>query len=294
MSIDFPNLGIHLGYVIKTIQIFSFQIAMYGITMATGILCGLLVASWTAKKTGQNPDDYTNIALLGIVLGLIGARTYYVVFSWDYYSQHLNEILDFRGGGLALYGSLIGAILAVLIYCSRKKLNIWLVLDTACLGMVTGQIIGRWGNFFNREAFGDYTNNLLAMRLPLSAVRADEVTDLMMQHAAEIDGVTYIQVHPTFLYESLWNLGVLAILMTLTLRGMKRFHGEIFLFYLLLYGIGRFWIEGLRTDQLHFPGTQIAVSQVLAAVLAISSAILILVLRRRKTAGRPEKTSQHE
>ncbi len=281
MSIDFPNLGIHLSYVIKTINIFSLQIAMYGITMALGILSGLLVASWTAKKTGQDPDDYTNIALLGIVLGLLGARAYYVIFSWDYYSRHPGEILDFRGGGLALYGSLIGAFLAVLIYCKRKKLSIPLILDTACLGMVTGQIIGRWGNFFNREAFGEYTDNLLAMRLPVSAVRADEVTDLMWEHAEVIGTETYIQVHPTFLYESLWNLGVLVILMTITLRKMKKFDGEIFLMYLLLYGIGRFWIEGLRTDQLHFPGTQIAVSQVLAAVLAVSSVILIVVFRSR-------------
>ena len=281
MSIDFPNLGIHLPYVIKSFSVFGYEIALYGITMALGILAGLYVAMWMAKKTGQNPDDYVNIALLGIVLGLLGARTYYVVFSWDYYKDHLNEILDFRGGGLALYGSLIGAVLAVLIYCGVKKLKIPLILDTACLGMVTGQVVGRWGNFFNREAFGEYTNNLLAMRLPLDAVRATEVTEQMREHAQVIDGVTYIQVHPTFLYESLWNLAVLIVLVIITLRHLKRFHGEIFLGYLMLYGIGRFWIEGLRTDQLWFWGTQIAVSQVLAAILAVCSAVLILLFRSR-------------
>ena len=281
MSIDFPNLGIHLPYVIKSFSVFGYEIALYGITMALGILAGLYVAMWMAKKTGQNPDDYVNIALLGIVLGLLGARTYYVVFSWDYYKDHLNEILDFRGGGLALYGSLIGAVLAVLIYCRVKKLKIPLILDTACLGMVTGQVVGRWGNFFNREAFGEYTNNLLAMRLPLDAVRATEVTEQMREHAQVIDGVTYIQVHPTFLYESLWNLAVLIVLVFITLKHLKRFHGEIFLGYLMLYGIGRFWIEGLRTDQLRFWGTQIAVSQVLAAILAVCSAVLILLIRSR-------------
>ena len=281
MSIDFPNLGIHLPYVIKSFSVFGYEIALYGITMALGILAGLYVAMWMAKKTGQNPDDYVNIALLGIVLGLLGARTYYVVFSWDYYKDHLNEILDFRGGGLALYGSLIGAVLAVLIYCGVKKLKIPLILDTACLGMVTGQVVGRWGNFFNREAFGEYTNNLLAMRLPLDAVRATEVTEQMREHAQVIDGVTYIQVHPTFLYESLWNLAVLIVLVFITLKHLKRFHGEIFLGYLMLYGIGRFWIEGLRTDQLRFWGTQIAVSQVLAAILAVCSAVLILLFRSR-------------
>ena len=281
MSIDFPNLGIHLPYVIKSFSVFGYEIALYGITMALGILAGLYVATWMAKKTGQNPDDYVNIALLGIVLGLLGARTYYVVFSWDYYKDHLNEILDFRGGGLALYGSLIGAVLAVLIYCGVKKLKIPLILDTACLGMVTGQVVGRWGNFFNREAFGGYTNNLLAMRLPIDAVRATEVTQQMKEHAQVIDGVTYIQVHPTFLYESLWNLAVLILLVIITLKHLKRFHGEIFLGYLMLYGIGRFWIEGLRTDQLRFWGTQIAVSQVLAAILAVCSAVLILLFRSR-------------
>ena len=281
-SIAFPHLGIYLDHVIRTIPVFSFEIALYGITMAIAILAGLLMASWVAKKTGQNPDDYTNIALLGIVLGLIGARTYYVLFSWGYYSRHPGEILDLRGGGLALYGSLIGAIAAVLIYCARRHLRIRLVLDTACLGMVTGQIIGRWGNFFNREAFGEYTDSLFAMRLPLPDVRADEVTQLMHEHEQVIDGITYIQVHPTFLYESLWNLGVLLILLAVTLKGIKKFDGEIFLGYLLLYGTGRFWIEALRTDQLLIPGTQIAVSQVLSAVLAVTAAVLILVIRMKK------------
>ena len=279
-SIEFPHLGIHLNHVIQTIHIFSFPVAVYGITMALGILSGLFMASWVAKKTGQDPEDYTNIALLGIVLGLLGARTYYVVFSWDYYRLHPGEILDFRGGGLALFGSLIGAVAAVLIYCHRKHLRIPLVLDTACTGMVTGQIIGRWGNFFNREAFGEYTDNLFAMRLPVSDVRADEVTALMREHQQTIDGTVYIQVHPAFLYESLWNLGVLIILLVMTLKGTKRRDGEIFLWYLLLYGIGRFWIEGLRTDQLLIPGTQVAVSQVLAASLAAVAAVLIIIIRK--------------
>ena len=279
-SIEFPHLGIHLNHVIQTIHVFSFPVAVYGITMALGILSGLFMASWVAKKTGQDPEDYTNIALLGIVLGLLGARTYYVVFSWDYYRLHPGEILDFRGGGLALFGSLIGAVAAVLIYCHRKHLRIPLVLDTACTGMVTGQIIGRWGNFFNREAFGEYTDNLFAMRLPVSDVRADEVTALMREHQQTIDGTVYIQVHPTFLYESLWNLGVLIILLVMTLKGTKRRDGEIFLWYLLLYGIGRFWIEGLRTDQLLIPGTQVAVSQVLAALLAAVAAVLIIIIRK--------------
>lgn len=282
MSIDFPNLGIFLSYVPRSFSVFGYEIALYGVTMALGILGGLAVATFAAKKTGQDPDDYVNIALLGIVLGLLGARIYYVAFSWSYYREHPAEILNLHGGGLALYGSLIGAIAAVLIYCRVKKLRIPLVLDTACLGMVTGQVIGRWGNFFNREAFGGYTNALTAMRLPLDAVRADEVTEAMREHAQVTGSETFIQVHPTFLYESLWNLGVLLILLFLTLKKKKKFDGEIFLGYLLLYGIGRFWVEGLRTDQLLIPGTSIAVSQALSLVLACGAAVLIPVLRTRR------------
>ena len=282
MSIDFPNLGIFLSYVPRSFSVFGYEVALYGVTMALGILGGLAVATFAAKKTGQDPDDYVNIALLGIVLGLLGARIYYVAFSWSYYREHPGEILNLHGGGLALYGSLIGAIAAVLIYCRVKKLRIPLVLDTACLGMVSGQVIGRWGNFFNREAFGGYTNALTAMRLPLDAVRADEVTEAMRSHEQVIGSETFIQVHPTFLYESLWNLGVLLILLFLTLKKKKKFDGEIFLGYLLLYGIGRFWVEGLRTDQLLIPGTSIAVSQALSLVLACGAAVLIPVLRTRR------------
>ena len=146
-----------------------------------------------------------------------------------------------------------------------------------------GQLIGRWGNFFNREAFGGYTNGLLAMRLPLDAVRSSEVTEEMMANAVTADGITYIQVHPTFLYESLWNMGVLIILLIVTLKGIRKFNGEVFLLYLLLYGLGRLWIEGLRTDQLVLPGAGIPVSQLLSGLLVVLSVILILLFRRRRT-----------
>ena len=151
--------------------------------------------------------------------------------------------------------------------------------DTAGLGLILGQIIGRWGNFFNREAFGEYTDNLLAMRLPLDAVRSSDVTELMREHMEVIDGISYIQVHPTFLYESLWNLAVLVGL--LLWRKHKKFQGEIFLLYLFGYGVGRFWIEGLRTDQLLIPGMKLPVSQVLAVVLVVVSTFTIVLLRKK-------------
>lgn len=162
--------------------------------------------------------------------------------------------------------------------------------DTACVGLVLGQIIGRWGNFFNREAFGGYTNGLFAMQLPLNAVRSSDVTQEMMEHLQTIDGVQYIQVHPTFLYENIWNIGVLLLLLLFTKH--KKFDGEIFLLYLAGYGIGRFWIEGLRTDQLLLPGIKLPVSQVLSAVVAIVSIAVILIQRKDARQKKPCKSTE--
>ena len=290
-DIAFPHLGIYLNHVIKTITLpGGFTVAMYGITMALSMLAGLCLAMRVAKKTGQNPDEYLNFALIGIVAALLGARIYYVAFTWDYYSRHPLEILNFRGGGLALYGSVIAGVLTIVIYARVRGLSLPLMLDTASTGMVLGQIIGRWGNFFNREAFGQYSDGLFAMRLPVDAVRADEITELMKQHAYTVNRVTYIQVHPTFLYESLWNVGVLTVLLLVTFSGKKRFHGEIFLLYLLLYSAGRAWIEGLRTDQLRFAHTSIAVSQLLACILVIVSGVSLMVLSRREKSSRGRKS----
>ena len=270
-DIAFPHLGIYLNHVIKTITLpGGFTVAMYGITMALSMLAGLCLAMRVAKKTGQNPDEYLNFALIGIVTALLGARIYYVVFTWDYYSRHPLEILNFRGGGLALYGSVIAGVLTIIIYARVRKLSLPLMLDTASTGMVLGQIIGRWGNFFNREAFGQYSDGLFAMRLPVDAVRADEITELMKQHAYTVNGVAYIQVHPTFLYESLWNVGVLTVLLLVTFSGKKRFHGEIFL--------------------LRFAHTSIAVSQLLACILVIVSGVSLMVLSRREKSSRGRKS----
>ena len=151
-------------------------------------------------------------------------------------------------------------------------------------------MIGRWGNFFNREAFGDYTDNLLAMRIPLDAVRSSDVSENIREHIDVIDGVSYIQVHPTFLYESLWCLMVLVIL--LLYRTHKKFNGELFLMYLAGYGAGRVWIEGLRTDQLWFPGTEIPVSQVLAGVLVVVAVVLIVCGRRGLVPKKKQKKTE--
>lgn len=279
-SISFPNLGIYLENVGKSIELFGLEIAFYGIIIGCGVMAGIVMAAMEAKRTGQNPDTYYDLALYAVVLSVIGARIYYVIFSWDQYKHDLLSIFNIRQGGLAIYGGVIAAVITVFVYGRVKKISFAKLADTAVLGLILGQIIGRWGNFFNREAFGEYTNNLFAMRLPLDAVRSSDVTELMMEHVEMLEGTAYIQVHPTFLYESLWNLGVLLFL--LWWRKHKKFEGEVFLLYLFGYGVGRFWIEGLRTDQLLIPGVGLPVSQVLAAVLVVVSAVTILILRRKK------------
>ena len=272
--IEFPNLGIFLANVGDHITVFGFDIAFYGIIIGCGIMAGILIAAAEAKRTGQDPEVYYDLSVYAVIFSIIGARIYYVVFSWDMYKDDLKSILNLRQGGLAIYGGVIAAVITVIIFARVKKISATLLFDTACLGLVAGQMIGRWGNFFNREAFGEYTDNLFAMRLPTDAVRNADITELMREHMETVKGVSYIQVHPTFLYESVWCLMVLVIL--LLYRRHKKFEGEVFLLYLFGYGAGRVWIEGLRTDQLIFPGTQIAVSQFLAGTLVVVSAGLII------------------
>ncbi|HIR75629.1 MAG TPA: prolipoprotein diacylglyceryl transferase [Candidatus Choladousia intestinipullorum] len=276
-TIRFPHLGITLEHVIKSFQIGGLEIACYGVVLAAAMVTGLLLVMKVADVTGQKSDDYFDLGIIAIIVSVICARIYYVIFSWDYYSKNLSEIFNIRQGGLAIYGGVIGGVATVLIFCKVRKLPFQTALDTAVLGLVWGQMAGRWGNFFNREAFGDYTDGLLAMQLPVSDVRAHEITEKMREHIQVIDGIEYIQVHPTFLYESFWNLGVLLILLFVTFRIRKRFQGMVFLLYLLLYGTGRFWIEGLRTDQLLLPGSDTAVSQVLSLILVVTALILLAV-----------------
>ncbi len=287
-TINFPHLGIYLDHVGKSISVFGFEIAYYGIIMGSSILLGLYLAEREAKRTGQNPDTYTDLVIYAIIFSIICARVYYVIFSWDSYKDDLLRIFNLRQGGIAIYGAIIGAVSTVYVYSRVKRQSFLQMVDTACIGLVAGQILGRFGNFFNREAFGGYTDGLLAMQLPVSAVRAHEITDEMWANVQVIGGEQFIQVHPTFLYEALWNLGVICFLYWYRTR--KRFQGELFLTYLLAYGLGRVWIEGLRTDQLQIGSTGIPVSQLLAGVLILFSLIMIFLGRKnnmsREDSGR--------
>ncbi|MCM1188005.1 MAG: prolipoprotein diacylglyceryl transferase [bacterium] len=286
-DIAFPNLGIYLKNVPESFSVFGFRIAFYGLIIGIGVMAGLLMAAHVAKKTNQNPDDYWDFAIWAVLFSVIGARIYYVLFSWEDYRDNLLDIFKLRNGGMAIYGGVIAAFITLFIWCRIKKKNPFLVGDTCMPGLILGQAIGRWGNFMNREVFGDYYNGLLSMQIPVSDVRdRSDITEKIASHIPE--GANYINVHPTFLYESVWNLLVLALL--LIYRKHKRFDGELCLLYLGGYGLGRFFIEGIRTDTLFIPGTALPVSQVLALVMLLFALITDIAVRiRLKNRQKAEK-----
>ncbi len=282
--IFFPHLGLFFEHVGKSLRIGGFSIAYYGIAIALGMLLGIFALCKRAEATGQKADDYIDISVITMVFAIIGARVYYVVFSWSAYKDNMLSVFNIREGGLAIYGGLIGGVITIVVLSKIKKIPPAVILDTCIIGVPIGQILGRWGNFFNREAFGGYTDSLFAMQLPVSEVRQNEITKAMWDHVAEIGGAQFIQVHPTFLYESLWSC--LVLIMLFLMRNRTKKSGELFLLYVIGYGTGRFFIEQLRTDQLLIPGTSFPVS--VAVSLAAVSVSLMLLIRGRTD---PERTS---
>ena len=233
--------------------LFGVDIMWYGILMATGMVLGVFIALREAKRLNIKEDDILNLAIIAIPCGLIGARAYYVIFNWSYYSGNIAEILNFRGGGLAIHGALIGGILAGFIYAKVKKLNFFKLADCVVIGIQLAQAIGRWGNYLNKEAIGGPTD------LPWGIM---------------VDGV---KVHPTFLYESIWDLGVFIFLMVF--RKKQKYEGQILAYYLILYSIGRFFIEGLRTDSLMLGPLRMA--QVISLGFILIGVILNYVLSKK-------------
>ena len=223
-DISFPNLGIYLNNVPKSFTVFGFTIALYGVVISIGMLLGVTIALYDRRSRGLSEDPIWDIALVGIPSGIVGARIYYVIFAWDFYKDDPVQIFNLRQGGLAIYGGVIGALIAVIIYCRIRQESFFEVWDSIALGFLIGQAVGRWGNFFNREVFGGYTDNIFAMRLPVDAVRARDITPALQATIGA--GENFIQVHPTFLYESMWNLALLIILYLY--RTHKKFSGEIF------------------------------------------------------------------
>lgn len=278
-DICFVHLGIAIQHLRNSISVFGFRIAYYGIIIGIGMLAGIWMAQADARRRGQDPEMYLDFALYAIIFSIIGARIYYVIFQWDNYKGDLLQIFNLRAGGLAIYGGVIGGILTLIVFTRVRKITFVSMADSAVLGLLTGQIIGRWGNFFNCEAFGGYTDSLFAMRIKRSLVHDNMLNAQVLSHKIVENGVEFIQVHPTFLYESLWNLGVLLFL--LWYRRHKKFDGEMLLLYLLGYGLGRFWIEGLRTDQLILFHTGVPVSQALSLLMIVAASIILFIQRRQ-------------
>lgn len=293
-DIRFPGLGVVLHNLKNGFTIFGIEVKFYGIIIAFGFLAAYIIVSKEAKRTGQNDELYLDYALWLIIPSIIGARLYYIIFSWrDYFQAGKGfkdtfiDIINIRNGGLAIYGGIIAGVIVTIWFARKRKVSFPLMADTISMGLLIGQIMGRWGNFFNREAFGEYTDSIFAMCIPVDyfsenaslngLVSSGVITQKMAENVVTIDGMHWISVHPTFLYESLWNLALLVIIMLY--RKYKKFDGELFLMYLWGYGLGRVWIEGLRTDSLMISGLNIRVSQLLAAVCVLVASIVLVKKR---------------
>ena len=233
--------------------VFGIDVMWYGILMATGMILGTYLALKEAKRVGISEDDVLNLAIFAIPAGVLGARLYYVIFNWGFYSQNPSQILNFRGGGMAIHGALIGGILAGLIYTKIKKINFLKMADIALIGMPLAQAIGRWGNYINGEAHGGPTD------LPWGIM---------------VDGV---KVHPTFLYESIWDFGIFIFLWIF--RKKKKYEGQVAIYYIILYSLGRFFIEGLRTDSLMIGPLRMA--QVISLVGVVGGIIAHIYLLKK-------------
>lgn len=275
----FPGLGWELPISRVALSIGNLDIYWYGVIIAVGFGLGLWVYLSHNRTCGIHPDEGLDIILWAMVGAIVGARAYYVVFQWDNYKDNLKEIFNLRGGGLAIYGGIIGALIVAFIVCRIKKLPMLPVADAAFPGVMLGQAIGRWGNFFNMEAFG--TNTTLPW-----GMTSDTISAYLSRHQAALaaQGIVVdptLPVHPTFLYESLWNLIGVAILL-LWLFPRRSYDGQITLGYTAWYGLGRFFVEGLRTDSLMWGSVR--VSQALGGVLFIVAAglMLFIFLRGRK------------
>ena len=253
-TIAFPGLSIGPFTISESINIFGLNIHWYGIIIAFGIVVAYLFCSRMAKNYDLDSETLLDVVLVGLPAAIVGARLYYVIFEWNEYKDNLLSIFQIWNGGLAIYCGVIGALISTYFYCKIKKIKMTKILDTCSFGFLIGQMIGRWGNFVNAEAYGSPTN---------------------LPWGMEISGEC---VHPTFLYESLWNLAIFLILVFIY-RKRQKFSGEMFLAYIAGYGLGRLWIEGLRTDSLWLG--PIRVSQLVALLCFIGGISAIIFFRRK-------------
>ncbi len=270
----FDGLGIDFNLPSVAFTVFGYEIHWYGIIIAFGFALAVLYGGRKAYKWKMSLDGMTDVLIWGTLFGIVCARLYYVAFEWDYYSQHLNEIPAIWNGGIAIYGGIIGAIIGAAIGCKIGKINFLNLLDLGALGLLIGQGIGRWGNFFNQEAFGTNTDTaLFRMWSPKIHDTLENSSALLAQKGITVDPNT--AVHPTFLYESVWCLlSFLALHIVVTY--FRKFKGEVFMLYGVLYGAERMVVEGMRTDSLYIGSTTIRVSQLLSAIIVVVAAVFFV------------------
>lgn len=263
--IRFPFLGDLTLNPPASFSVFGREIYFYGVIIALGFVLGILYCARRAPEFGIRSDDVYDMMIWMIPLSILGARLYFVIFQAEYYFAHPAEILAVWEGGLAIYGGIISGVLVAFVFCRLRHISFLAMLDVMSFGVLIGQALGRWGNFFNREAFGAETE--IFCRMGLTAP----------------DGTT-VFVHPTFLYESLWNLLGLIFLIRFSRSGRRRYNGQIALMYFFWYGLGRSWIEGLRSDSLYLAHTGIRVSQLLSILIACVSGVILLINHNKKPA----------
>ncbi len=273
--ISFEKLGLKFTVNQVAFSIFGMDVYWYGIIIALGMILAFVYASRESKKEGIDQNDFLNLFIISVPAAIIGARIYYCAFTMQYYKDDLTALFNIREGGLAIYGGIIATVLAIFIYSKIKKINPLKILDILAVGLLIGQCIGRWGNFVNCEAYGTETNNIFAMTIMHNGYTVAE------------------SVHPTFLYESLWNL--LGIIFILIYKKRKLFSGEIFCLYMIWYGFGRMFIEGLRIDSLYIGSHR--VSQILSALILIGGIFAVTqgrrIVKARKRAENTEETEEN-
>lgn len=283
----FDGLGIDFDLPSIAFSVFGYQIHWYGIVIAFGFALAVLYGGRGAWKWKMSLDGMVDVLIWGTIFGIIGARVYYVAFEWDYYSQHLNEIPAIWNGGIAIYGGIIGALIGAAIGCKVGKINFLNLLDLGALGLLIGQGFGRWGNFFNQEAFGTNTSTaLFRMWSPKIRDTLAASADALAAKGMEVDPM--VPVHPTFLYESVWCFISFLILHLIVTKGRK-FKGEIFMLYGVLYGAERMIVEGMRTDSLYIANTTVRVSQLLSAIIVVVAlAFFVYFMLRYKKGTLPQ------
>lgn len=275
-TVFFDGLGISFNVPSIAFTIGSYEVHWYGIIIAFGFALAVLYGGRTAYKWKMSLDGMTDVLIWGTILGIVCARAYYVIFEWDYFSAHPSEIIQIWNGGIAIYGGIIGAIIGAAIGCKIGKIDFYNLLDMGALGLLIGQGIGRWGNFFNQEAFGMNTDTAL-FRMWSEKIRDNIIANqgTLIEKGLSVDPNTAVQ--PTFLYESVWCLALFLILHFFVIK-RRKFKGEAFLLYGIGYGLERTVVEGMRTDSLYFAGTTVRVSQVLSAAVVVVFAIWLIVM----------------